>query len=156
MVSSCDCLTCLHCCFSGGWGAVCVQVCLWPRGSVLHGLPWQPEAQPEGWPRQPTGPGRGHCASHPLRWDCSLSSRCWRAMHGWTALPGWLRLLMSGARSRRTTHVHANTPKVSRRPLFKSRAGSAELPESPRCSAPLWFLLPSLNSASSPVTNERG
>uniref|UniRef100_A0A3B3DWU7 ETS domain-containing protein n=1 Tax=Oryzias melastigma TaxID=30732 RepID=A0A3B3DWU7_ORYME len=44
--------------FSGGRGEVRVQVCVRPRGSVLHGLPRQPEAEPEGGPGRAAGPGR--------------------------------------------------------------------------------------------------
>lgn len=81
-------------CSPGGWWEVCVQVCVWPRGSVLHGLPRQPEAQPEGGPRQPARPGWWHTAPHTLRWKCSLSARCWGAVCGRLVVSRWLWLLI--------------------------------------------------------------
>lgn len=50
---------------SGGRGAICLQICLWPRCPFLHGLPRQPASVPES--RVWVSPQRGrYPAADPL------------------------------------------------------------------------------------------
>lgn len=99
---------CLLSCFLGGWWEVRVQVCVWSRGTLLHGLPGQPEAQPEGRSRQSAGAGRRHCAPHSLWRKRSLPAGRRGAVCGRLALPRRLQLLTSEG-SRCTPHIYTQT-----------------------------------------------
>lgn len=117
---------CLLSCFLGGWWEVCVQVCVRPWGSLLHGLSWQSEAQPESRPGQSAGAGRWHCSPHPLWWNCSLPAGGRGAVCGRLALPRWLQLL-----TRRTSRdaQHTHTRKHSQSLLMPSlKISELELP----------------------------
>lgn len=95
-------------CWSGCWWEVCLQVRVWPRGSLLHGLPWQPEAQSEGGSREPAWAGRRDRAPCPLRWRHALPAGCWGAGCGGLPLPRQLQLL-----TRCTKHSlnHSHAPR---------------------------------------------
>lgn len=61
---------------TGGGGTLRLQVCVWARGSVLSGLPWQPAAGPEGRAGEADQRG-GHGASVPPGWEHCLPAWPW-------------------------------------------------------------------------------
>lgn len=83
---------------SGGWRKVCLQVCVQPRGAVLHGFPRQPKAEPEGRPgRPPTDQWGGWPPSAQPRGGGSLPGRRRGAVHPGTGFPWQLPVLDSTA-----------------------------------------------------------
>lgn len=70
------------CHLAGCWWAVRLQVRLQSGGAFLHGVPGQPEAKSEEWPRRCIGPKRGRCLPRAhLRGRGSISERGRRAVH---------------------------------------------------------------------------